>query len=67
MNLVMLSISSLMDAWMKKVSTNQFLGMLKKKGVKRVEINFERVVVWTLVFTNTFFSAYFFAKLFQWV
>ena len=32
---------------------------------KRIEINLERVAVWTLIFTNAFFVSYFFAKLFK--
>ncbi len=31
----------------------------------KVEINAGRVATWTLIFTNTFFVSYFFAKLFQ--
>ena len=50
------------------------LGLGKKKMVykeiveaKRTEINLDRVAAWTLIFTNTFFVSYFFAKLIQWV
>jgi hypothetical protein len=32
--------------------------------LKKVGISVERVVVWTLVFTNAFFVSYFFARLF---
>ncbi len=31
----------------------------------KVEINAGRVATWTLIFTNTFFVSYFFAKLLQ--
>jgi hypothetical protein len=31
----------------------------------RIEIDAGRVATWTLIFTNTFFVSYFFAKLFQ--
>ena len=33
--------------------------------VNKLEIDFGRVATWTLIFTNTFFVSYFFAKLFQ--
>lgn len=33
--------------------------------VRKVEINFERVVTWSLIFTNAFYISYFFAKLFN--
>jgi hypothetical protein len=33
----------------------------------RIEINLGRIAAWTLIFTNSFFVSYFFAKLFQWV
>jgi|YelNatPaOPRAMG01_1025707.scaffolds.fasta_scaffold292001_2 hypothetical protein len=38
---------------------------LKSLEAKRIEINPERVAVWTLIFTNAFFVSYFFAKLFR--
>lgn len=31
----------------------------------RIEVDPGRVATWTLIFTNTFFVSYFFAKLFQ--
>ena len=50
------------------------LGLGKEKRVykenaetRRTEINLDRVAAWTLIFTNTFFVSYFFAKLIQWV
>jgi hypothetical protein len=48
------------------MSRNQILGICEVEGVRKVEISFERVASWTLVFTNAFFISYFFAKLFQW-
>ena len=33
--------------------------------VNKLEIDAGRVTTWTLIFTNTFFVSYFFAKLFQ--
>ena len=33
----------------------------------KIEINLNRIVAWTLIFTNMFFVSYFFAKLIQWV
>lgn len=38
---------------------------VKKAEAKRIEINIERVVILTLIFTNAFFISYFFAKLFK--
>ncbi len=38
-----------------------------EKGVRRVEISVERVIVWALIFTNLFSVSYFFAKLLKWV
>lgn len=32
---------------------------------RKVEIRFDRVAAWTLIFTNAFFVSYFFAKLIQ--
>jgi hypothetical protein len=43
------------------------LGIYKIQGVKKVEMSLERVITWTLIFTNAFFISYFFAKLFQWI
>lgn len=37
----------------------------EKSESKRIEINLERVAVWTLIFTNAFFVSYFFAILFK--
>ncbi|HYA94167.1 MAG TPA: hypothetical protein VEK32_21975 [Thermodesulfobacteriota bacterium] len=34
---------------------------------REIEINFESVVGWALVFTNAFFVSYFFARLFHWI
>ena len=50
-----------------EMDQNQALGIETGKGVGRVEINVERVMVWALVFTNLFSISYFFAKLFKWV
>jgi len=33
----------------------------------RIEINFNRVAIWALIFTNTFFVSFFFARLFRWI
>jgi len=32
-------------------------------GAGRIEVHFDRVAVWTLIFTNVFFLSYFFAKM----
>ena len=44
---------------------NQSLALYHVKTVRRIEINFERVGIWTLIFTNAFCITYFFAKLAQ--
>jgi hypothetical protein len=49
------------------MTMEQVIGVRNVEGVRRVEISFERVATWTLVFTNGFFVSYFFGKLFQWV
>jgi hypothetical protein len=43
----------------------EVMGIREVEGVRRIEISFERVATWTLVFTNVFFVSYFFGKLFQ--
>jgi len=55
--------------WSRKVemNVNQIAYISELEGVRRIEINLERVAIWTLVFTNSFFVSYFFAKLFHWV
>ena len=47
------------------MSINQILGISKAEGVRRIEMGIERVVVLTLIFTNTYFIFLFFAKLLQ--
>jgi hypothetical protein len=44
---------------------NQTLALYQVRTVRKIEVNAERVAIWTLIFTNTFFVTYFFAKLFQ--
>jgi hypothetical protein len=34
---------------------------------RKTEINPDRIAIWTLIFTNTFFVSYFLAKLFQYI
>lgn len=46
------------------MNANQMIGIYETEGVRRIEISFQRVAVWTLVFTNAFFVSYFFGKLF---
>ncbi len=41
------------------------LGICEVEGVRRIEINFKRVTIWTLIFTDAFFIAYFFGRLLQ--
>jgi hypothetical protein len=45
----------------------KILGIKATGEGRKIEINFERVVGWALVFTNAFFVSYFFARLFHWV
>ncbi len=44
---------------------NQMLNVCAREGVRRIEISFERVTIWTLIFTNAFFIAYFLDRLFH--
>jgi hypothetical protein len=46
---------------------NQALSICEIEEVRRVEISFERVTIWTLIFTNAFFISYFFGRLLQWI
>jgi len=48
-----------------EMGVNQVLGISELRCARRIEINLERVAIWTLVFTNSFFLSYFFAKLFN--
>jgi len=50
-----------------KVIAKKFFGIQETEEGRRIEISFERVSFWTLVFTNAFFVSYFFAKLFHWI
>jgi len=45
----------------------EILGSHETEEGRKIEISFERVVIWTLIFTNAFFVPYFFAKLFRWI
>jgi len=50
------------------MNTGHILGIHEiEKGVRRVEISIERVILWALIFTNLFSVSYFFAKLLKWV
>ncbi len=42
---------------------NQIIGICEIEGTRKIEISFKRVSIWTLVFTNAFFIAYFFGRL----
>ena len=50
-----------------KVIAKKLFGIQETEEGRRIEISFERVSFWTLVFTNAFFVSYFFAKLFHWI
>jgi hypothetical protein len=39
------------------------LGIRETEEGRKIEISFQRVASWTLIFTNAFFLSYFFAKL----
>lgn len=45
----------------------KIFGIQTTEEGRKIEINFERAVAWTLVFTNAFFVSYFFARLFHWI
>jgi hypothetical protein len=50
-----------------KMSGKEMLGIQETEKGRKMEISFERVASWSLIFTNAFFVSYFFAKLFKWV
>jgi hypothetical protein len=50
-----------------KMSDKEMLGIHETEEGRNIEISFQRVASWALIFTNAFFVSYFFAKLFQWV
>ena len=49
------------------MSGKEILGIQETEDGRKIEISFERVASWTLVFTNAFFVSYFFAKLLKWI
>jgi hypothetical protein len=46
---------------------HQALTIWKVEERRWIEISFERVATWTLIFTNAFFVSYFLGRLFQWI
>ena len=42
---------------------NQILTVCATEEVRRIEISFERVTIWTLIFINAFFLTYFLGRL----
>jgi hypothetical protein len=50
-----------------KLTGKEILGIQETEEGRKIEISFQRVANWSLVFTNAFFVSYFIAKLFQWV
>jgi hypothetical protein len=50
-----------------KMGGQEILGIQETEQGRKIEISFERVAGWALIFTNAFFVSYFFAKLFRWV
>jgi hypothetical protein len=49
------------------MSGSEISGIQETEGGRKIEVNFERVTSWALVFTNAFFLSYFFARLFRWI
>jgi hypothetical protein len=49
------------------VTGKEILGIKETEEGRKIEISFQRVASWALVFTNAFFISYFFAKLFHWI
>jgi hypothetical protein len=49
------------------MSKEEILGIRETERGRKIEISFQRVANWSLVFTNAFFVSYFVAKLFQWI
>jgi len=49
------------------MSGKEILGIQETEEGRKIDISFERVVLWTLVFTNAFFVPSFIAKLFRWI
>jgi len=47
------------------MSEIQAVSVSRIEETTKIEISFERVAVWTLIFTNVFFISYFFGKLFR--
>jgi hypothetical protein len=50
-----------------KMNGEEILGIQETEHGRKIEISLERVVSWSLVFTNAFFVSYFLARLLQWV
>ncbi len=50
-----------------KMNHNQAIGIEMEKEVRRIEINIERVMIWSLVFTNLFAISFFFGRLLKWI
>jgi hypothetical protein len=48
------------------MGSREILGIVETEERRKIEIDFERVISWTLIFTNAFFISYFIVKLFQW-
>jgi len=47
------------------MSVNQLIGVYDLDGLRKIDISYERITIWALVFTNTFFITFFFTKLFN--
>ncbi len=50
-----------------EMNYNKVIGIEMEKEVRRIEINIERVMIWSLVFTNLFAISYFFGRLLKWI
>jgi len=50
------------------MNKSQILGIYEvEKGVRKIEISIERVILWTLIFTNMFSVSCLFLKWLKWV
>jgi hypothetical protein len=50
-----------------RMNHKELIGIEMEKEVRKIEINIERVMIWSLVFTNLFAISYFFGRLLKWI
>ena len=46
---------------------NQVVNAYGIETTPRVEINFKRVSIWAIIFTDIFFVSFFFGRLLEWI